>query len=384
MEQTDTGFRIAKRWFTWTVSREEKTVTPPLPPEKCLRVGIVGGGDIGVRNANSVQAAPSAAVIAVCDKSPAVLRDLEKHFRVSATPDYEQLLAMPDVDAVLLSVPHASHAPLAIQAAEAGKHILMEKPLGVDLKDATRIVEACRKTNVRLTVNLSFRYQPAIQLARKLIQDGALGEIFGIQINHLMFKGGGYWSGGFTGRAPGEWRASKEKAGGGILILQVCHAIDYLRYCTGLEVKRAFSEYGTFADPVEVEDAIVVTLQYTNGATGSITASSHWRAEPLVEARIWGTHGALTLKGTQALSFWSARRWHNLPAGKEHRLDRLPQVDYTAEWIQNFAVAIATGKPHDITDKDGWINNAIIEAAYKSRDAGQAVEVVTFPWESTP
>jgi len=381
MAQGNTTFQISKKWFNWVVDIEEGNANQTLPPEKRLRVGVVGGGDIGMHNAESVRAAPAAVVAAVCDRNYAILRDFEKQFESPATPEYEDLLKRSDINAILLSVPHALHAPLAIQAAQAGKHVLLEKPLGVNLQDATEIVAACRQAKVRLSVNLSFRYQPAVQLARRLIHDGALGDIFGIQINHLMFKGGGYWAGGFTGRASGAWRASKEKAGGGILILQVCHAIDYLRYCTGLEVKRVFSEYGTFASPGDIEDAIAVTLQYDNGAIGSITASSHWRAQPLVDLRIWGTHGALRLEGTQKLSFWSSRRWHNLPAGKEHHLDKFPQVDYTAQWIQNFAEATAADEPHEITDKDGWINNAVIEAAYQSRDTGQAVEVPPFPWE---
>ena len=68
-----------------------------------------------------------------------------------------------------------------------------------------------------------------------------------------------------------------------------------------------------------------------------------------------------------------------MSAGKEHQLV-FPPVDYTSRWIQDFAVALAQGKPHAITGQDGWINNAVVEAAYASRDRGQSVEVATFPW----
>jgi UDP-N-acetyl-2-amino-2-deoxyglucuronate dehydrogenase len=379
-QATEPSFRLSKKWSTWKVDFTEDPPADTLPREKRLRVGVVGGGDIGLRNANSVQAAPAARVAAVCDINPEVLRDLAKRFKVPAIPEYERLLARPDVDAVLLCLPHNLHAPFAIQAAQAGKHVLLEKPMGANLHDATRIVEACRQAGVRLSVNFSFRYCPAVQLARHLIRDGVLGEIFGVQINLLMFKGARYWAGGFTARASGDWRASKEQAGGGILILQVCHAIDYLRYCTGLEVTRTSSEYGTFASPVEVEDAVVVNLEYDNSAIGSITASSYWRATPLDEVRVWGTRGALTIKENNGISYWSARRWRKLGAGKEHHIDQLPKVNHTAKWIHRFAVANANDEPHDITGKDGWINNAIIEAAYDSRELGQAVEVGTFPW----
>lgn len=378
-QEASPPFHLSKKWFTWTVEFEaEKTVTT-LPPEKCLRVGVVGGGDIGLRNANSVQATRTAVITAVCDQNPDILRDLARRFDVPAIPDYESILVRTDVDAVLLSTPHMLHASMAIHAAQAGKHVMIEKPMGVNLQDATRIEEACHQAGVRLTVNFSFRYTPAIQVARQLIRDEVVGEICGIQINHLMFKGASYWAGGYTARSPGNWRGSKDKAGGGILIMGVTHAIDYLRFCTGLEVKRVYSEYGTFASPVEVEDAIVATCQYSNGAIGSITASTNWRGTPMQEVRIWGTHGALTITENSKLRFWSSHRWRGLAAAKEHRLDKMPQVDYTARWVHKFAMALANNEPHEITGKDGWINNAVIEAAYNSRDQGQAVEVQPFP-----
>jgi predicted dehydrogenase len=160
----------------------------------------------------------------------------------------------------------------------------------------------------------------------------------------------------------------------------ICHAIDYLRYSTGLEVKRVFSEYGTFASPIEVEDTIAVNCQYDNGAIGSITASTCWRGTPSQQVRVWGTHGALTIRENKSLSFWSARRWRGLPPGREHYLNKLPLVDYTAKWIERFAVALAQDEPHEITGTDGWINNAVIEAVYCSRERAHAVEVATFPW----
>jgi UDP-N-acetyl-2-amino-2-deoxyglucuronate dehydrogenase len=261
---------------------------------------------------------------------------------------------------------------------------LLEKPLGVNLHDATRIIEACRKAGVRLTVNFSFRYHPVIELARRLIQDEVLGKICGTQVNLFQFKGASYWAGGYTARSSDDWRASKEKAGGGVLINTICHAVDYLRYCTGLEITRTFSEYGTFASPIQVEDAIFVTYQYDNGAIGSINAATFWRATMQDEVRIWGTHGALRIEENNKLSLCSSRRWKNLAPGKEHHINSFPQIDYTSKWINRFALAVANNEPHEVTGKDGWINNAVIEAAYNSRDLGRPVETETYPWKDTP
>jgi len=374
------SFIFLKKWSKWKVNLEDKIPEAKLTPKNHLRIGVVGGGDIGRRNANSIKAAPAANLEAVCEINPEILWNLAKSFKVNAIPEYKILLARPDVDAVLLSVPHFLHAPLGEQAALAGKHVMLEKPLGINTQDATRIIKVCEKMGVRLTVNFSFRYRPAIELARQLIQDEVLGKICGTQINLFQFKGASYWAGGYTARAPNDWRTYKSKAGGGVLINTICHAIDYLGYCTGLKVKRIFSEYGTFASPIEVEDSIVVTCQYDNGAIGSINAATFWRLAIQDEVLIWGTHGSLRIIDNKKLKLWSSRKWKNLAPGKEHNIYSFPEIDYTSKWINRFALAIAYDEPHEITGKDGWINNAVIDAAYNSRDLGHAVEVETCPW----
>jgi len=342
-----------------------------------LRLAMVGGGDIGLRNGESAAKAASVKIVAFYDANPEVCQQVSRHFSVPPSASYEDLLEREDIDAILLSVPHHLHAPLGVAAAKAGKHILMEKPLGVNLEAATALLNACHTHDVRLTVNFSFRYKPVLQFARRLINDGVIGEVAGIQVIHLIFKGSGYWAGGYSGRSPNDWRSSWEKAGGGILIMGVTHTLDYLRYLTGLEAKRVFAEYGTFSSPTEVEDSITASIRYSNGAIGSINASTCWRGRPMREDRIWGSEGVLLLH-PDSVEFWSARRWQDRRAGRSHVFRKFPNIDYTSIWIERFAQAVLLGQPQEITAEDGWINNAFIEAAYQSRDRGQPVEVA-FP-----
>jgi 2-desacetyl-2-hydroxyethyl bacteriochlorophyllide A dehydrogenase len=347
--------------------------------DRKLRIGVVGGGDIGIRNAESVRRTRTAEIACVFDINRKVRRQMAERFSVPGTDSFQEMLSRGDVDAVLLSVPHHLHALMGIAAAEAGKHVLVEKPLGVDLNSSGELLEACRREKVRLSVNFSFRYKPVIQLARDFTAGGMIGELAGIQINHLIAKGASYWAEGYSGRSSDDWRGLKKKAGGGILIMGVCHTIDYLRFITGLEVQAAFGRYGTFASPVEVEDTITATLKYSNGATGSLTASTCWKGNPLREDRLWGTEGQLTLYPDH-LEFWSSRRWgKKWPAGRLHRIRRFPNVDYTAEWIERFAGAVLANGPHEITGEDGWINNAVLEAIYSSQEARRFLEVPSLP-----
>ena len=145
-----------------------------------------------------------------------------------------------------------------------------------------------------LTVNYSFRYLPKIQKARELVAAGALGDITGVQIIAHQFKDPGYWMGARS-NSPDDWRASREKCGGGFLIMNVCHTIDYLYFITGLQGTRVYCEYATAASPGDVEDILSVTCRWGDRAVGNISASSIMRGGDAGEERIWGTKGTIVL-----------------------------------------------------------------------------------------
>lgn len=378
MQAAFTDFKLTGRWREWTLSATEHL--PPAPSSgRPLRVAVVGGGDIGVRNANSVKAASNATIAAVCDINPQVLRTLSRSFSAPGVAEYDALLKRDDVDAVLLSLPHFLHEPFTLQAARAGKHILLEKPLGVDLASATSIVQGCADAGVRLTVNFSFRYIPTVQFVKHLLAEGILGEFAGVQISLFQYKGARYWAGGYTQRASDDWRTTWEKAGGGILINTVCHSIDYVRFAVEREISHVHAEYGTFASPIEVEDSLVATFRYDNSAIGSVNATSIWRAAKHDEVRLWGTHGSLIIHNNSLMTLFPSKRYQNVEPGREHKISKVPSNDYTSRWIDRFAYAVLNDEPHEIDGLDGWVNNATIEAAYRSRELGGATEVATWP-----
>ena len=123
---------------------------------------------------------------------------------------YEDLLAHNDIEAVLISTPHFLHRDQAVTAARTGKHILIEKPMANTLEEAESIIAACEENKVLFTDNYSFRYLPKIQMARQLVEDGALGDITGVQMISHQFKDPGYWTGARS-NSPDDWRASREK-----------------------------------------------------------------------------------------------------------------------------------------------------------------------------
>lgn len=338
-----------------------------------LRIAIGGAGGIAQRNAREAAASGAARIAGVFDVNHRAARDLARALKAPFFATWEELLASPNVEAVLLSTPHHLHAPMAIEAAGRGKHVLVEKPVANNLEEARRMHAACREAGVQLTVNYSFRYLARVRKARQLIDEGALGEIAGIQIVNHQFKDAGYWSGARS-NSPDDWRASRVKCGGGYLIMNVCHVIDYTAWLTGLRAERVYAEYATRNSPAEVEDVISVSARLGNGAICSISASSIMRGADQAEERIWGTNGSLVLSG-EGLSFYSTRPVGGCRPGQLHTIRRFADVSWTAEWVKGFVRAVRDGTTPEIPFEDGWDNLAFIQAAYESMECGAPVPV---------
>jgi predicted dehydrogenase len=270
---------------------------------------------------------------------------------------------------------------MTLAAAAAGKHVMVEKPIANNLADALKMQRACEQAGVRLTVNYSFRYLGKIREARRLVEAGALGEIVGIQMLNHQYKDPGYWTGARS-NSPDDWRASKEKCGGGYLIMNVCHVIDYVSYLTGLAYERVYSEYATLGSQVEVEDIISVSFRMSNGAVGSISASSIMRGTSQAEERIWGTKGSLIIR-PEGLSYYSTRPIDARRPGKLYELARIPDGNWTAAWVRAFAEAVRSDRVPEISFREGWDNLAFIQRAYESLEQGKPLGVPAFQFGST-
>lgn len=341
-----------------------------------LRIGIVGAGAIGQYDAYEARKSKAVRIVAVSDINQKAARDLAKGLSAVFFPEYDDLLRSEDVDAVLLAVPHHLHREMTVAAANHGKHVLLEKPMANTLEEATDIVAACRANRVSFTVNYSLRYLPRIQTAKRLIDEGALGQITGIQVIVHGYRERGYWIGGRS-NSPDDWRASREKAGAGVLFMNVCHVLDYVYFLTGLKATRVYSEYGTLGSPTEVEDVASLTCRFNNGGIGTVSASTITRGPGQVEERIWGTNGTLILD-PGGLSFYSTRPIDGRRPGKMHRISKFPDTSYTAEWVERFVRAVRNGTEPEISLREGWENLALISAARLSLDKQTPLEVQRF------
>ena len=347
--------------------REDKTV-------RQLRVALVGCGEISAHNAAGIRASQNCSLVQVMDLNEPAAQSLGRQFGVPHTTDLQSVWSNPGVDAVVIAVPHNLHAAIAIQAAEAGKHVIVEKPIATTLSDAEAMIHACERAKVALSVLFAFRYQPHILRARELVQAGALGTIVGTSIQFATEKPAGYWGQGYTGRVLTDWRGSWEKCGGGVLIMNVCHTLDYFWFVTGCEVEQVSSEFSTLNSPVEVEDIIAVSMRYQGGAIGSIHAATLARGDKIAEERIWGTHGTLVLAPGPP-QIYTMRKVAGLKPGVWQQLGKFPKSNHVAIYMDRFAADVLAGRAPEVTGQDGRENLAVILAAYEAGREGRAIRV---------
>lgn len=334
-----------------------------------LTVGIIGCGEItNVLTARALSEAKNVKIGMAMDAVEWAAEDIGKRYGVPHTSDVKALLSNPDIDFVYIAVPHYLHAPLTVEAARAGKHVIVEKPISVDLKKADEMIAECKKNGVKLSTCFPSRYLPHVEKAKELVEGGRIGKVIGIKITGMGIKPDSYWMGGYSGRIKSDWRKFKEKTGGGILIMNEVHDIDYMRYITGLEAKRVYSECDTFLTPVEVEDFINVVIRYANGAIGMIEASSCVEESPRSMAirgnRIYGSKGEiivsnpLWVRTSEDTELGKANEWHEIKLEEKGR--------HINRFIEGFAEAVLSNRTPPVTGEDGRKALEIIVAAYQS------------------
>ena len=339
--------------------------------------GVLGAGGIARRRTipEGIVPADNAVLSCVMTAEPEITQAVADEFDCRVCDSEEELLQS-DCDIVYIATPVHLHCLEAVRAAEAGKHVLCEKPLGLDVNEAERVVNACARKDVKLGIGLMMRFHAQHQAALRLVQDGSLGKpVFGRAQLSCWYP-----------PMDGAWRQEPQTGGGGSLMDMGSHCIDLLEMFFG-PVKRVSCMTQRLVHSYESEDSAVVLLEFQNGAQGVVDtffnmpdASSKNRLE------LYGTQGSILAEGTIGQGELGVMAAHLEGEAKGYEAQQERAIDggmaitpepvnmYRAE-VEAFSAAVLGDTPPPVSGGDGLRSQCILAACYESAATGRAVEV---------
>ncbi len=270
--------------------------------------------------------------------------------------DWAAAVTRDDVDAVVIATPNGTHRQIAVAALNAGKHVLVDKPMACTSADADAMIAAADAADVVLVPFQNSRFAPPFVAAHDAVERGAIGGVTGVR---AAFGHGGpqAWSPTAT------WFLDRVEAGGGCLIDLGVHIVDIVQHVSGHPITRVAALTNGTDDTVETDAQLAVALD--GGAIGSIHASWSSRAGPDHQLTVIGTDGTLHLDTRTPLTRVD-------PSGERARIE-LP--DTTSNPLAELIAAVAGERAPSVTAADGRAAVAVVEAAYHSAATGRAVEV---------
>jgi predicted dehydrogenase len=376
---------------------------------KPLRIGLIGCGFMGRTHSNGYKRVGDffdleyqPVLQAACARNEATVREFAQKWGYASTEtDWKALIARDDIDAVDICTPNNTHAPIAIAAAEAGKMVLCEKPLSMDLVEGHRMVDAIERAGVPNTVWYNYRRAPAVTLAKKFIDEGRLGRIFHYRANFLQD-----WT--ISAELPqggaGLWRLDSAAAGSGVTGDLLAHCIDTALWLNGpITTVTAMTE--TFikerkhtgtgqVEPVKIDDACAFLCRFENGSLGLFESTRYARGhKALYTFEVNGEHASIKwdLHDLHRLEFFDhrddgpTRGWRSIhvsdgdhPYMKHWWVPGL-QIGYEHTFVHqvaDFLADLAAGRPTSPTFREALATQAVCDAVLDSADLGQWQAVV--------
>jgi UDP-N-acetyl-2-amino-2-deoxyglucuronate dehydrogenase len=251
-------------------------------------IGLIGSGNITQTHARAATAIPGVQISAIYGTNPQTVTRLSTEHQATPYHDFAAFLNHKPMDAVILGTPSGLHAQQSIAAAQRGLHVLTEKPIDITTKNADALIAAAEKSKVKLAVIFQDRLKPNIQRLKQWLDRGLLGKPLLVDARVKWYRPPDYYSNS-------RWRGTFALDGGGALINQAIHTVDLLLYLLG-DVARVQARTSTVLHKIEAEDTAVATLEFANGAVGTLLATT--AAYPGYPRRleITGTDGTVILE----------------------------------------------------------------------------------------
>ena len=338
-----------------------------------LNVGLVGLGWVAGAHIETFKAVEGANVTAICSRREHDEAELEQQFGtpLKAYTDLDAMIADPDVHIIDICTPNPIHAGQAIAAAEAGKHLIIEKPIAITYDDTKKVREAIRANGVNTCVCFECRYSAHFTMIRSVIDQGLLGDIHFAEVDY--YHGIGPWYGQFA------WNTKKD-FGGSSLLSAGCHALDALLFFVDATVEEVTS-YGTKSrsddfEPYEYDSTSVTILKFDDGRIGKVASSIDCYQPYYFHIHLVGSAGSLLDNRIYSAKLpgmikekWSTLETYPIDSGDVNDHPYQPQ-------FQAFVDAIGKGQPMPLTDFDtAFESHRVIFAADRSAAEGRPVKL---------
>lgn len=304
---------------------------------KKVNVGVVGVGAMGHNHVRVYTRLKNANLLAVSDLMKGTLAEVSKKYNTVGFVDYDNVLKMPEIDAVSVCVPTTYHYEVVMSAIEQGKHVLVEKPIAFTLKEAKDMVKAARKQGVKLATGHVERFNPAVLEAKKLLREKLIGEVVSVSAKRV---------GPFPPRIKDV----------GVTIDLAIHEVDVMAYLMDSPVSKVYAHVGSRLEKCEYEDHAEIMMEFYNNAIGMLEVNwlTPYKKRQL---EVTGTDGIISLDYIdQTVEIF----------GKNARNVRVPHREPLMEELNSFLNAILLDEKPKITGEDGIHALKTVLAAMKS------------------
>ncbi len=337
-----------------------------------LGFGIIGAGAICPLHLAAIERCEGAELAGVADVSAERARSVGEAHQVPWHTDYHDLLRDPNVDVVCVLTPSGLRAPVCVDAARAGKHIVAEKPLEVTLDRVDSIIDECDAAGVNLAVIFQLRFLPGVQEVAKAVFEGRLGKPVLGDAYVKWFRSQDYYD-------SATWRGTWALDGGGALMNQGIHYIDLLQWFLG-PTRSVYGHVATLVrERIEVEDTAVACLTFESGALGVIEACTSANVGRPARLELRGEKGTVVLEDGNVV-FWDicgeepfAAPHVDTGSGATHPM-AITSVGHEAQ-IRDMVVAINESRAPVVDGREARKAIEIISAIYKSSESGQPVSL---------
>ena len=329
-----------------------------------IRAAIVGIGTWGQNLVASVQGSELIQFTAGTTRTPGRVAEFCRRHRVRMVESYDQVLADASIDAVVLATPHSMHAAQIAAAAEAGKHVFTEKPLGLDKESSERAVAACAERGVTLAVGYNWRFQPALREIRRMLEHGRLGKLLHIEGN---FCGPSAYR-----FAREHWRHDRAEVPAGGMTGRGVHVVDAMLYLAG-KIESVHAQSHRLVHDFGVDDTTSMLFRFKGGSTGYlgtvIATAETWRMQ------VFGSRGWAEVGDVEHLTTWELKTClideNNLGHKQKPQAMTFAALSTERAELEHFARAAKQRRGLALVGGDEVHNAAVLEAIVRSaRDGG--------------